>query len=179
MFFETTYQAGTGKNYKEYIMNRDGFTLLAMGFTGADAMQWKIKYIQAFNSMEKQLAAPVHQLSPEIQAIFKLDTRTVKLETQLNDLQDNMPLFNVECDELQALVRKVGMRCLGGKESLAYKDRSLRGKVYADIQSILKREFGVERYKAIKRNQIKIASEIIGNYQLPFVLKAEISGVNL
>jgi Rha family phage regulatory protein len=55
MFFETSYQAGTGKNYKEYIMNRDGFSLLAMGFTGAEALRWKLKYIQAFNEMETEL----------------------------------------------------------------------------------------------------------------------------
>ena len=39
-----------------YLMNRDGFTLLAMGFTGKAALEWKLKYIQAFNAMEKQLA---------------------------------------------------------------------------------------------------------------------------
>ena len=55
MFFETSYQAGTGKNYKEYIMNRDGFSLLAMGFTGAEALKWKLKYIDAFNKMEIEL----------------------------------------------------------------------------------------------------------------------------
>lgn len=57
MFFETTYTAGTGKAYKEYLMNRDGFSLLVMGFTGAKALEWKIKYIQAFNEMEQQLAS--------------------------------------------------------------------------------------------------------------------------
>ena len=36
-------------------MNRDGFTLLAMGFTGKDALQWKLKYIAAFNKMEELL----------------------------------------------------------------------------------------------------------------------------
>ena len=63
MFLESTYE-NRGKQYPEYIMNRDGFTLLAMGFTGADAMQWKIKYIQAFNDMEKQLTTvkPLTQL---------------------------------------------------------------------------------------------------------------------
>lgn len=56
MFFEATYTAGTGKAYPMYLMNRDGFTLLAMGFTGKAALEWKLKYIQAFNEMEKQLA---------------------------------------------------------------------------------------------------------------------------
>lgn len=55
-FCKTTYKAGTGKNYPEYLMNKDGFSLLAMGFTGEKAIQWKIKYIEAFNRAEKDLA---------------------------------------------------------------------------------------------------------------------------
>ncbi len=55
MFYESSYKAGTGKNYKEYLMNRDGFSLLAMGFTGTKALEWKLKYIQAFNEMEIEL----------------------------------------------------------------------------------------------------------------------------
>ena len=45
MFHESSYTAGTGKSYKEYFMNRDGFSLLVMGFTGKKALEWKIKYI--------------------------------------------------------------------------------------------------------------------------------------
>lgn len=55
MFYETTFE-NCGKQYPMYLMNRDGFTLLAMGFTGKAALEWKLKYIQAFNAMEKQLA---------------------------------------------------------------------------------------------------------------------------
>lgn len=55
MFYETTFE-NRGKQYPMYLMNRDGFTLLAMGFTGKAALEWKLKYIQAFNAMEKQLA---------------------------------------------------------------------------------------------------------------------------
>ena len=51
---ETTYQ-NRGKDYKAYLMNRDGFSLLAMSFTGKKALQWKLKYIEAFNEMEETL----------------------------------------------------------------------------------------------------------------------------
>ena len=44
-----------GQKYNEYIMNRDGFSLLVMGFTGEKALEWKLKYIQAFNLMEEEL----------------------------------------------------------------------------------------------------------------------------
>jgi len=41
-----------GRIYPEYLCTRDGFTLLAMGFTGQKALEWKLKYIEAFNKME-------------------------------------------------------------------------------------------------------------------------------
>ena len=43
------------REYFYYEMNRDGFSLLVMGFTGKKAFQWKIKFIEAFNLMEKTL----------------------------------------------------------------------------------------------------------------------------
>lgn len=56
MFFETTAPDSYGREQRAYLMNRDGFTLLAMGFTGKAALEWKLKYIAAFNEMEKKLA---------------------------------------------------------------------------------------------------------------------------
>ncbi len=54
MFHRLTYE-NRGKQYPMYLMNRDGFSLLVMGFTGKEALQWKLKYIAAFNAMEKSL----------------------------------------------------------------------------------------------------------------------------
>ena len=55
MFAKGTYKDSKGRTYPMYYMNRDGFTLLAMGFTGKKAMKFKLEYIEAFNSMEKQI----------------------------------------------------------------------------------------------------------------------------
>ena len=55
MFYESTYVNSQNKKQPMYLMNRDGFTLLAMGFTGEKALKWKIKYIAAFNAMESEL----------------------------------------------------------------------------------------------------------------------------
>ncbi len=54
-FFYTASFLNRGKRYPMYFMNRDGFSLLAMGFTGKKALEWKIRYIQAFNEMERKL----------------------------------------------------------------------------------------------------------------------------
>ena len=55
LFFESSYVASNGKRNPEYLMNRDGFSLLAMGFTGKKALEWKLKYIQSFNDMEQHI----------------------------------------------------------------------------------------------------------------------------
>lgn len=54
-FFRETSYKNRGKEYPMYEMDRDGFSLLVMGFTGDKALQWKIKYIEAFNAMEAEL----------------------------------------------------------------------------------------------------------------------------
>lgn len=54
-FWESTYKDSSGKTNKEYLLTRDGFSLLVMGFSGVEAMRWKLNYIKAFNEMEKEL----------------------------------------------------------------------------------------------------------------------------
>ncbi len=54
-FIGTTYTDDRGKTYPEYLITRNGFTLLVMGFTGEKAFDFKIRYIEAFNYMEKLL----------------------------------------------------------------------------------------------------------------------------
>lgn len=56
MFIESTYKVeGNNKTYKRYDITRDGFSLLVMGFTGKKALEWKLKYIEAFNAMEAHI----------------------------------------------------------------------------------------------------------------------------
>lgn len=184
LFIESEYQDEQNKQmYKEYLLTRDGFSLLVMGFTGAKALQWKIKYIEAFNSMEQALKGQAKLSTEEILELQYQYTKEVKKEVKelkddFYDFKDNAPLFNVECKELQALVKKVGTKVLGGYKTPAYRDNSLRGKVYSDIQHQLRREFGVERYEAIKRCQLVTARKIVSEYKAPIVLAEEITVAN-
>lgn len=61
MFYETSREY-RGQSFRYFLMNRDGFSLLVMGFTGEKALEWKLKYINAFNEMEKTIKTP--QLTP-------------------------------------------------------------------------------------------------------------------
>ena len=91
--------------------------------------------------------------------------------------QDILTLRTGE-SKITSAVRRKGVECLGGKESEAYKNNSLREKVYADIYGQLKREFGVTTYKAIKRNQCDQAVAVIDCYQLPIFLEEAINDCN-
>ena len=55
MFYEGIYTDKKGEQRKMYYLNRDGFTFIAMGFTGRKADELKLKYIDAFNRMEERI----------------------------------------------------------------------------------------------------------------------------
>lgn len=76
LFTRTTYVHPQNKQiYSKFYMNRDGFSLLVMGFTGSEAMKWKLDYIKAFNAMEKLIQ---EQQTNEYK-FFRKQGRTVRL----------------------------------------------------------------------------------------------------
>lgn len=91
MFYKTEYvHEQNGQTYPMYLMNRDGFSLLVMGFTGKAALEWKLRYIAAFNTMEKKLDAN-HYMTPAAlrEAILNPDTviqlcQQIKAEREKN-----------------------------------------------------------------------------------------------
>lgn len=85
-FYETTYE-NRGKQYPMYLMNRDGFLLLVMGFTGKAALEWKMKYIDAFNAMEKQLtelSRPSYQIDDPIERARRWADEQEALKKQID-----------------------------------------------------------------------------------------------
>jgi Rha family phage regulatory protein len=62
-FYEETTFDYRGRKFPIYLMDKDGFSLLVMGFTGKEALEWKIKYIKAFNAMEQEIQHKEYQAS--------------------------------------------------------------------------------------------------------------------
>lgn len=95
MFEETTYINEQNKQvYPMFLMNRDGFTLLAMGFTGKRAMQFKLEYIKAFNKMEaiiKEQTKPKSQaemLLEQCKLMVEQEHRLQKVEQRLDKIDE-------------------------------------------------------------------------------------------
>ena len=138
---------------------------------------------QYFINCEKKLKevkklSPMELMELQFKALKEQKEKISQVENRVDKLEEDMPLFQIDCKEIQALVRKKGIEALGGYRSIAYNDNSLRGKVYSDIQQQIRREFGVLRYEAIKRSQLEMAKEIINNYKVPLVLENEIKLLN-
>lgn len=62
-FAQTSYIDQQGKTQPSYQITKDGFVLLVMGFTGKQAIEFKIKYIEAFNAMEKHINSAYQQFN--------------------------------------------------------------------------------------------------------------------
>lgn len=101
-----------------------------------------------------------------------------KVNEDLQEFKKDMPLLALECQKITKAKNQKVVPMLGGKDAPAYKDNSLRQLVYSDIDAQLRREFGVNTYKAIKRNQCDLAVKIINEYELPMYLKDQIDSSN-
>lgn len=93
MFVLSEYTSVQNKRLPMYLMNRDGFTLLAMGFTGSKAMEWKLKYIQAFNAMERKLTMPESDDMILSRAVLIANKKVEQLQsTNIQLVQENAKL---------------------------------------------------------------------------------------
>ena len=104
------------------------------------------------------------------QGHMELEQKIDSVNDDLQDFKRTMPLLAIECQQITDAKNRKVVSLLGGKNGKAYKNASLRGKVYRDLEGQLRREFDVRSYKAIHRNQTDKALEIINKYELPLFL---------
>lgn len=106
MFATGTYE-NRGKQYPMYYMNRDGFTLLAMGFTGDKALQFKLQYIDAFNEMEQQVKFQVPATLPEALRLAADQAEKISVLQPKADYTDKM-LANPGLETTSVIAKNYG-----------------------------------------------------------------------
>lgn len=134
MFEETTYISEQNKqSYPLYVMNQDGFTLLAMGFNGKKAMEFKLKYIEAFNAMKKQ----IEQSKPSVPQNY---LEALKSLVKAEEEKQQLALENKQKDETIITISKANVE-LGNKitemlPKVSYYDRILQSTATMTITQI-------------------------------------------
>ena len=109
----------------------------------------------------------------------ELSEKIEEVDKRIDTLEQDMPLYGCEIDEVKSHINRKGVEVLGGKQSEAYHDASIRGSVYSDMYRQLKREYGaVSSYKSIKRKYIADVHDFIDCYTLPRVLEEQINDAN-
>lgn len=176
-----------GTVYQVSMINESGLYAAIFGSKQENAKKFK-KWVtsEVLPSIRKtgqygQARLPMtipEQIQLIAQGYGELHEEVQTIKKDLEDFKNDMPILGVEESKITNAVKKKGVECLGGKQSNAYNDKSLRGRLYSDLHRQLRREFGVSTYKAIKRNQTDTAITIIQCYAPPLVLAETIDTVN-
>ena len=186
MFQEDTYEIG-GREYPMYRMNKDGFTLLVMSYTDDKSMQFKLRYIQAFNEMEQELKNQSSKLrlpqnnAEMLQVVQNVNEETNKrideVENSVSKLTDEFGLPNKSAGKLRNYGNQRVTWWLGGKQSNAY--QKISSKVFAEFWHDFKMYFGgLSSYKDLPMKDIDRAEAYIQNWHPSTNTQAKISELN-
>lgn len=184
LFYEDTYIHHQNKQeYRQMIMNRDGFTLLAMGFTGSKALKFKLDYINAFNKMENQIKS--HQLKiPQnpmeaLELFFvnqkEIDGRVIAVEEDLNEIKQNKLISTEDKNSIDRMIRK-RIYAICKTQHLGQEAKSL---LFSDLGKSIKELFEVPHRGRIKDKDFQRAIEFIDTWEPSSVTKSKIKQLSL
>ena len=169
LFWEDTYVHPQNKqSYRIIYMNRDGFSLLAMGFTGKKALSFKLQYIEAFNKMEKELKdqLPSIPATKREMALLTLaaneetNERVDAIESDLNDLKNNQLLAEPDYRTISNMVRNK-IRVICNQQHLNSKAKA---ELFKDLNGGIKRITGAVARNRIKAKQFDDVIDFINNW---------------
>jgi Rha family phage regulatory protein len=161
-FAESSYVNSQNKEMPMYHMNKKGFTLLAMGYTGKEAMKFKEAYINEFERMENELKRPrVLSEREQLVAAMKLSIETSEEITAVKEevkevrgmVEQQITLDHGEQRRIQ--------KAINSKVYETDSDKEIRKKLFSELHREIKDRFAVTSYKDIKRKDMQAAIRYI------------------
>lgn len=169
MFYEDSYTAKNGKQNKMYYMNRDGFTFIAMGFTGKKADNFKLKYISAFNQMESSIRGqaqlpmtPQQKLELLLQNVGASNKKVDELDQRLTEIEDNAPLSS---SAYSYLSRRINQRVGEVGRGFGRLSPKQRGQLFKDINQGIKQVSGVDTRSQLRDKHYKTVIDFINDWE--------------
>lgn len=181
LFKPSTYKASNGKSNPEYLLTRDGFSLLSMGFTGKEALEWKLKYIDAFNQMEEKLKSgtqlteeerlKLQLFSKDVGEVAYAHNRLVELATTplINQIEEQKPKVEYHDEVLNKedliittnIAKDLGFRSAAklnnimNLNGIIYKTKSGNWCPYADYEWLISEHYA--DYKSYPQEHSKLS----------------------
>lgn len=165
------------------LITESGYLMIVKSLN--DDLAWKIQreLVNTYFSARKPLSQleilqeSLNILKNHSDRLDTMDTQISGIETKITDLEFDVPLYSCEAKELSDHVKRKGVEVLGGKNSNAYKNKSIRTKVYQDIYGVIKREFGLygedgkfQSYLSLTRRYKEAAHKLVDKYEVPTFL---------
>ncbi|WP_328801996.1 Rha family transcriptional regulator [Paenibacillus sp. LX16] len=138
----TSYQSAQNKALPKYILTQDGFSFLAMGYTGKEAARFKEMYIGEFNRMRNELTLNTQQLSPELQMFSQIFNSVARMELEQSKLQSDVTAVKKQLDN-QA-------------EILALNPTEWRKKVTSLLNGIAKERGGYDAHRDVRNESYEL-----------------------
>ena len=184
---------GYKQAYQITIINESGMYAAIFGSKQDNAKSFKrwvtsevlpsIRKTGSYKMDEPSNVLPTSQINQNIRLLaqghVELSEKVDAIKNDFDQFREECPLFPVEAEQIVNAAKKKGVSVLGGKDSEAYRDRSLVQSVYRDMYSQLHRNFDVSTYKALTRKQLQKAIGVIESYQLPIALADKVESANL
>ncbi|MDT2553095.1 Rha family transcriptional regulator [Enterococcus raffinosus] len=183
MFFEVNEPDSYGRERRVIYMNRDGFTILAMGFTGKKALQFKLKYIEAFNQMEEHIKQQVKiPTTPRDLALLALSAgeetnqRVDELDTRVADLEENTVL---SAGDYGYISRRINQRVSEVARGFGKLTQEQRGKLHKDINSGVKAVTGVSTRTQLRNRHYETVLDFINDWEPSTATKMQVRQMSL
>ncbi|HCT1441152.1 Rha family transcriptional regulator [Enterococcus faecalis] len=169
LFCEDTYIHPQNKQaYRVVYMNRDGFTLAVLGFNNSQkVLEFKLKYIEAFNQMEKEIQQPKLPTSQRELAMLALSAneetneRVDVIEKEVADLKNNQ---KIDAGDYSYLSRRVHQRVAEVAKGFGKITKEQRSKLYKDINSGIKQITGVGSRSQLREKHYETVIEYINDW---------------
>ncbi len=151
-------------------MNRDGFTLLAMGFTGKQALKFKLKYIDAFNEMENHIRGQQIKLPSSPQEALRLmfeyqeetGQRVEDVENRVVDLEENVVL---SAGDYGYITRRINQRVAEVARGFGKLNNKQRGELHRDINGGVKKVTGVSTRTQLRQKHFQAVLDYITDWE--------------
>lgn len=177
-FSEDLYKDISGKMNRQFIMNRDGFTLLAMGFTGSKALEFKMKYIEAFNEMEARLKDDKLNrfaslpFSEQMLAVMNAQSQEMnQMRDDIDDVSDRVHKFEenarVDSSQIASIQKAVKSKVYEviSVRNWCKEDKTITGKMFSALNGDINRAFNVNQRGMLKSKDYNHIMSFINDWQ--------------